>query len=337
MPTFEIPDGPTTVKVSGDVADAKAPRTGSVVFNVTNKSTETRAGRLSVQITGQTKREWFTIDGEQERNFAPGETQTAAVKILVTPDVAAGDYPFRLRAVAVNDPDNDHADGPVVTAHVEEPITGDDTSKAWIWVVVALVVVAAAGIGLYFALKPKPPQKPVTPPPVVTPKPPVETPPVADSAPVPKLTDHSLEEAATLAQGFELVSIAGQPSGKQPNTIISQSPEPDKVLTKGFPIKVTFDPGVEVPPLTGDTDQAVRALSPLGLHVASSTSRCETSGNVGQIVDQKPAAHTKVASGSGVDIVIRTQGGFVGAFKFPCGIVLRGAMKTNAVVIRDHR
>ncbi|MBA2920484.1 PASTA domain-containing protein [Sphingomonas sp. MAH-20] len=327
MPTFEIPDGPATVKVSGgDIADKQAPRTGSAVFNVTNKSPETRAGRLSVQVAGQTKREWFTIDGEQERNFAAGETQTANIKILVPPDVVAGDYPFRLRVVAVNDPDNDHADGPVTTAQVGKAVNGGG-SKAWIWIVIALVVLAAIGAGLYFWLSPSPSPKP-TPTPTVSPSP---TPTEANTAPVPDLKGKTLDEAATLAQGFELVQVAGQPGGAQPKTIVSQSPEFGKTLTRGFPIKVTYDPGVEVPPLTGNTDQAVRTLSPIGLHVASSRSRCEATGTVGEIVDQNPKPHAMVASGGGVDIVIRSRGGFIGRMKFPCGIVMRGAFKASAI------
>src|SRR5688572_27581229 len=103
MATFEIPDGPVTAKVSGDVANPKSPRTGSAVFNVTNKSDETRSGRLSVQTAGEAKKEWFTIEGDQERKFAPGETQTASIAIAVPPEAAAGDYSFRLRIVAVND------------------------------------------------------------------------------------------------------------------------------------------------------------------------------------------------------------------------------------------
>ncbi len=153
MPTFEIPDGPTTVKVSGDVADPKSPRVGAAVFNVTNKAGETRAGRLSVQVTGETKADWFAIDGERERDFSAGETQTASIKINVPPDVAAGDYAFRLRVVAVNDPDNDHADGPVSTAQVEGPIKKGGV-PVWVWILIGLVVLAAVGAGLYFLLAP---------------------------------------------------------------------------------------------------------------------------------------------------------------------------------------
>src|SRR5690348_13403759 len=139
MPTFEIPDGPTTVELkrSGDPKNP-APAQGSAIFNVTNKSGASCAGRLSVQVAGSTKAEWFTIDGDRERNFDAGQTQTANVKITIPPDVVAGDYPFRLRAVAVNDPDNDHTEGAVTTAK----LIGADvkpTNRWWLWILIGLV------------------------------------------------------------------------------------------------------------------------------------------------------------------------------------------------------
>src|SRR5438128_8725253 len=113
MPTFEIPDGPTTIDIArpGD-PKSTAPAQGSAVFNVTNKASEGRDGRLSVQVAGSSKAEWFSVDGDRERPFAAGETQTATIKVSIPGDVPAGDYPFRLMVVAVNDPDNDHAEGP---------------------------------------------------------------------------------------------------------------------------------------------------------------------------------------------------------------------------------
>ena len=102
MPTFEIPDGPTTVDLQGSRDEKNpGPATGSIVFNVTNKSAESADGSLSVQVTGSTKKEWFTIDGDQVRTFGPGETQTAKINVSLGTEVPPGDYPFRLRAAAV--------------------------------------------------------------------------------------------------------------------------------------------------------------------------------------------------------------------------------------------
>ena len=156
MPTFEIPDGPTNVELKR--TDASGPAVGTVAFNVTNRSSEECDGRLSVVPSGRSDAAWFTIDGNRERPFAPGETQTATIRISAPAGIAAGDYPFRLRAVAVNDPDNDHAEGPVTTAKVPEvqPPAPPKRSLAWLWILIGLLVLAAIAAAAYFAFRPRP-------------------------------------------------------------------------------------------------------------------------------------------------------------------------------------
>lgn len=153
MPTFEIPDGPTSVELkrSGN-AQNPGPATGSVAFSVTNTSDDGCAGRLSVVPSGASKLEWFAIDGDRERTFGAGETQTATIKVSAPAATAAGDYPFRLRAVAVNDPDNDHAEGPVATAKVPPPqlVNGGFHIPWWVWLVVGLGVLLLIGLALWF-------------------------------------------------------------------------------------------------------------------------------------------------------------------------------------------
>jgi len=157
MPTFEIPDGPTTIeaKRSGDPKNPK-PALTSAVYSVTNKSSESVEGRLGVVPSGGSKAEWFSIDGDRERNFGSGETQTATVKVTFPPDASAGDYPFRLRVVAINDPDNDHAEGPVTTAKLAGESTEPRKSWLWLWIVLGVLAVVVIAIILYFVLRPDP-------------------------------------------------------------------------------------------------------------------------------------------------------------------------------------
>jgi len=227
MPTFEIPDGPTTVELnrSGD-----APATGSIVFNVTNKSSDSCAGRLSVVPSGSSKEEWFTIDGDRERTFASGETQTATIKISAPKDVPAGDYPFRLRAVAVNDPDNDHSEGPVATAKVPAPpVVEKKRSLWWLWLLIGLLVLALIGGGVWFAFfRDKGPE--------------------LIAAPDFTVGGMTVDQAKKDPKGFKLVDVAGQPSGKPVGTIILQQPAPKSPVTLGQEIKLTFDPGAPAPP-----------------------------------------------------------------------------------------
>jgi hypothetical protein len=142
MPTFEIPDGPTAIEAPR-AGDPKTPQpaVGSAVYSVTNTASESVVGRLGVKVAGSSKVEWFTIDGDRERTFDPGETQTVTIRVSFPPDVPAGDYPFRLRAVAVNDPDNDHAEGPMTTAKLGagHAIVG---TKSWLWLWILLGVLA---------------------------------------------------------------------------------------------------------------------------------------------------------------------------------------------------
>ena len=227
MPTFEIPDGPTTVELnrSGD-----APAIGSIVFNVTNKSADSCAGRLSVVPSGDSKEEWFTIDGDRERTFASGETQTATIKISAPKEVPAGDYPFRLRAVAVNDPDNDHSEGPVATAKVPAPpVVEKKRSLWWLWLLIGLLVLALIGGGVWFAFfRDKGPE--------------------LIAAPDFTVGGMTVDQAKKDPKGFKLVDVAGQPSGKPVGTIILQQPAPKSPVTLGQEIKLTFDPGAPKPP-----------------------------------------------------------------------------------------
>lgn len=152
MPTFEIPDGPTSIEAprSGDPATPR-PAEAAAVYSVTNTSSDSLDGRLSVVVSGASKAQWFTIDGDRERTFGAGETQTATIKASFPPDVAGGDYPFRLRVIAVNDPDNDHAEGPMTTAKLAATgVVVVKKSWLWLWILLGVLAVIAIAVALYF-------------------------------------------------------------------------------------------------------------------------------------------------------------------------------------------
>lgn len=163
MPTFEIPDGPTTVELkrSGN-AQKPGAATGSIAFNVTNRLADSCDGRLGVVVSGGTKEGWFSIDGDRERTFGGGETQTATIRISAPAEVAEGSYPFRLRVIAVNDPDNDHVEGPVATAKVPPPPPPDDGFHIpwWLWLIGAVVLLLII-VALWFAFHDRTPKEPV--------------------------------------------------------------------------------------------------------------------------------------------------------------------------------
>ena len=161
MPTFEVPDGPTQIDAprGGDPKNPQ-PAMASAVYSVTNTTSDSVDGRLGVVVSGSSKSEWFTVDGDRERVFAGGETQTATIRVSFPPDVPAGEYPFRLRVIAINDPDNDHVEGPVTTAK----LGGQQTiipppSRLWLWILLGVLAAIAIGVGIYFALPGDPSKK----------------------------------------------------------------------------------------------------------------------------------------------------------------------------------
>ena len=323
MPSFEIPDGPTTVKLTAG-ADATQPSTGSIVFTVNNKSGEVRSGTLSVQVAGQSKAEWFKIDGERERGFDPANSETVTIKIAVPGGVAAGSYPFRLRVVAVNDPDNDHTDGPATTVEVPAPPVPPDKKgiPVWVWIVGALVLLAVIG-GLAWAFWPKP--DPETGEVVAT-----ETaaPPEPTTANVPDLVGKTLAQAAPLSTLFDLTPVMQQGGDKPVGQIYAQLPAANSLQNRGIPIKVTIDPGVEVPDLKGtDTAGAVRRLQQIGLHVQSSTTSCDANAVDGQITGQSPGPAEHVKANSGVNITVAAVGGTIGRFAVRCRQRFEGVIR----------
>jgi hypothetical protein len=298
MPTFEIPDGPTTVdlKRTGD-DKAPGPATGSVVFNVTNKSTDVCAGRLSIQVAGPTKVEWFTVAGDRERNFAAGETQTANVQISVPKEVGAGDYPFRLRVVAVNDPDNDHTEGPVTTAKLAGAGVKPPPSKLWLWILLGVVLLIAIGVGLFFALHHPGPKPPPSDENVVTPT----------EAKVPKFVDQNVDSIAANANGYEIIKNETANTGRPPRQVYAQDPGPDTPLAAGQRVILSYEPGVVVPdlPSSATFSSAPNILRSAGLEPGSficDPSSGHPGAQVGRVTAFSPAPRTRVAWHSNVNM-----------------------------------
>ena len=289
MPTFEIPDGPTTVELkrSGD-AQNPGPATGSIVFNVTNKSTDSCAGRLTVVPSGSSKEDWFAIEGDRERTFAAGETQTAKINISAPQDVAAGDYPFRLRAVSVNDPDNDHAEGPVATAKVPPPLPVKKKSLWWLWLLIGLLVLALIGAVVWFAfLRDKGED-------------------TTKTAKAPDFTAGMTVDAAKKdPKGFKIVEAAGEATGKPIGTIVSQDPAPNAPAAPGQDIKVTFDPGVAVPALPANATLVSAANTLTAAKLRPGNALCDSSSGkpgaqVGRVTTFVPATGAQLAANTPV-------------------------------------
>lgn len=151
MGSFQIPD-PNQTAVPGS----------PVVFTVTNVAEEELQARLSIPSDpGQldelrippdkaAKAEWFAFDGAKERGFPANASSTVAVTATVPPGTRPGDYLFCLQVASVVDPDNDSARSPVVTLSVADRPPEPEKKpppKWWLWILIALAVLAVLGIG----------------------------------------------------------------------------------------------------------------------------------------------------------------------------------------------
>lgn len=102
-------------------------RHGSARFTAVNNSPRAIRGVARVIPLGDTQTEWFSIDGDAQRPFAPGASQEFEVMVQVAESVAAGEYRFRLDVIGVENPDDDYGRGPdatVVVAALPRPPAG---------------------------------------------------------------------------------------------------------------------------------------------------------------------------------------------------------------------
>jgi hypothetical protein len=105
-------------------------------FTVTNTSAQMLKGRLLPRPSDPAKAEWFSIDGESVRDFAPNASEQAAVQLNVPSGTPPGSYTFRLDAVSQVNPDEDFTEGPSVAFDVAPP---PEPKKPFPWWIVAVV------------------------------------------------------------------------------------------------------------------------------------------------------------------------------------------------------
>lgn len=292
MPSFEIPDGPATVPLKPGTAGGQPTRAGQATYSVTNKSQAVVAGRLSVQVAGDAKAEWFQIDGEKERQFQPGETQTVNVNVNVPANVKPGPYKFRPRVVAVNDPDNDHTEGPVATMMVAgagpTPTTPGKKFPIWIiFVIIGVVVLAAGGITAAVVWGGGGGKVEIA---DYTGKPAAEA------------------EAALQALNMELVvkRTEVERTDAAAGSVVEQTPKAGEKLDKGAEVNlsVAIGPSVQVPAVVERSyDNAAGLLEGAGLRAVKVAGTA--SGKAPNwVLAQEPAAGARAGGGSDVKLTV---------------------------------
>jgi hypothetical protein len=216
MPSFEIPDGPTTVALKTEGGFHK----GNAVYSVTNKTQEGLTARLGVQVQGDGKPEWYQVQGEAERPVAAGETQTVTVVAKIPSAAAPGQHRVKLRAINVNDPDNDSTDSSAAAVTIPAAAAPKPKSKPFPWWILAVVGgVLVLVIGVIIAI-------------VV----------MSGGSKVPSVVGQPYATAAKALDkaGYTVVKRSDQETGDQPpETVLTQDPVAGVKAKKTDPVALT--------------------------------------------------------------------------------------------------
>lgn len=131
----------------------------SMVFTITNVSgVPERVLIRPVAVGATTRAEWFSIAGDAEREFSAGGVQQFTVNASVPQGTPAGRYAWRLDAISARRAGEEREEGPVVSLEVI-PSAPPKKSLAWLWIVIALVVLALAGV-VWWLVHRKPVEEP---------------------------------------------------------------------------------------------------------------------------------------------------------------------------------
>ena len=272
MPSFEIPDGPTTLALKPEAGLLK----GVAVFGVTNKTGEGLTARFSVQIQGDGKPEWYQVQGEPERPVAAGETQTITVVAKIPVTAPPGQHRIKLRAVNVNDPDNDTTESSAATVTIPAPKPPPPPGKKFPWWILAVVGgVLVLVIGVIIAV-------------VV----------MTGGPKVPKVT--GMDYAAAVAElkkhgGYTAAPQIDEPAPDKPlGKVFKQEPEAGKKAdpkTVQVKLTVAVPATVAVPGVTGmDYPAAVATLEKSGFKAAPAINEISPDNTMGLVFKQDPAA-----------------------------------------------
>jgi beta-lactam-binding protein with PASTA domain len=293
--TFSI----TTTAVKTQKADSNGH--AQVEFDVTNTSARPARGLAKAKALDTTKQEWLKLQGDDERDFAPGTSQkfivdfdgpvispetSAAPKPAVaqasTEPVAAPTYGFRLDVAAATNPDEDFTESPVVQV---EAAVGKATKKFPYWIIpVAAVVLIGIGVGLWLFLR----------------NPTVE---------VPAVVGMEVAEAkATLENsGLKATEATNAETGK----VTAQSPQAGEKVAKNAEVALTVEEPealVEVPEVVKQlVSDATQKLTDAGFTVVATGTEIVEGLQPNQVVSQKPGGGEKAALGSPVELTVAAE------------------------------
>lgn len=246
MQSFEIPEAPQIGPLRREPMPGTADQhvlAGAARFTVNNRNPHEIVGRASVLPQGNAKAEWFTLEGEAQRQFKPASgSDVYTVRIKVPPGTGPGPCGLKLRMVNVNDTDNDFTESASLGFDIP---AGGEIVNPWPWwkialiVLGALVVLGGVGAGVWVLMHRD-----------------LELPDYTGGSHLCDDTLKTLEEKGVHAE----CRAAGVSSNLPMNTIVEQQPEAGTRIKKGETVVLFYDPGL--PDLFGrHIDDATRVLT----------------------------------------------------------------------------
>ena len=130
------------ITAAADRVSLDTNRRGQTTFTISNRTSHPLPTRARIVTQRPEVSAWFTVH-EPERTLPPSETQQFTVSIAVPATAQAGDYAFRLDAIGVENPDEQHAQGQSVVVAVPAPVVTSKGFPWWIFAVGGLVLLVA--------------------------------------------------------------------------------------------------------------------------------------------------------------------------------------------------
>ena len=250
---FPKPGGPPAfiVTSAGEKVTLDESGRARAPFTVTNASAQPVKGRLVPRPRKPAKAEWFSINGESIRDFAPSAAEQVVVQLEVPLGSRPGSYKFRLDAVSEVDPDEVFTEGPFVAFEVAPQTKPKKRFPWWILAVVgAVILLAVIGVLVWLLVRDDGPK----------------------AVAVPAVTSMSARVAdSTLSgAGFTVTTRSEAVSDPTQNgDVLTQEPAAGTLQPPGTAATITVGRMSSVPSVMGRIEETARTmLADAGLGVA---------------------------------------------------------------------
>jgi hypothetical protein len=153
---------PSAFNVTATTNDIQldATRQGSIALTIANISGKPQKGRVSIAALDSTKATWLSVADGTDLTFPVGGAQEVTIQIAVPNDAAAGHYPFRPDVIAVQNPDEDSTQGPILAFEVPAPLPPPPPPPPipwWVFVAAGVVVLILIGGVVFLLTRPNQP------------------------------------------------------------------------------------------------------------------------------------------------------------------------------------